>query len=399
VRGDDVAVLQFTSGSTSAPKGAEITHGALLTERRGSIVAQGFSDADRMAGWLPYFHDAGLIVFMIHPTAFGITAHVLPTERFARDPAELMRLIDRFDLTFTAGPPSAFWVSFRAADRAKEGIGLRSLRAVGLGAETIDPVLMKKIFETGEHLGMRAEAPFGSYGLAEAVACVSSSPHDLRLRIDQVDLDEFARSGRAMPGGTRQKEIVSCGFPHPGVEIRIVGPDGDASERAIGEVLLRSPAMMRGYVGDDVEDPFVDGWLRTGDLGYMADGELFVTGRTKDVVIVSGQNYSAEDFEWAAMRVDGVRGGRCAAFARPDEESVVLVLEPIEGADAQDLAVRVRNGVTDIVGRVPMDVVVVAPGAIHKTTSGKLRRGAVRAAHANGELTPLATARGARLGQ
>ena len=165
---------------------------------------------------------------------------------------------------------------------------------------------------------------------------------------------------------------------------RIAGPDGDLAEREVGEIVLRGPSLMSGYVGAGAPDPFVDGWLRTGDLGYLADGELFPVGRAKDMVIAMGHNYYAEDFEWAAGRVAGVRPGRSVAFTAPDSEQVVLLVEPSENGDADLLRRDVRRAVADAVGVAPGEVVVLPPGTVEKTTSGKLRRAAMREAYVNG---------------
>jgi fatty-acyl-CoA synthase len=177
--------------------------------------------------------------------------------------------------------------------------------------------------------------------------------------------------------------------------VLIGSPADPLDEREVGEVLLKGPSLMRGYLGGDDEDPFVDGWFRTGDLGYLAEGELFLTGRTKDVIIAWGRNYAPEDIEWAAGRVPGVRSGRCVAFGPTGgrEGEVVVVVEARPEADPASLPSLVRAAVTDAVGLVPKDVLVVPNGTVPKTTSGKLRRSALRTAHADGSLLGAAIAR------
>jgi fatty-acyl-CoA synthase len=190
------------------------------------------------------------------------------------------------------------------------------------------------------------------------------------------------------------RRIVSSGAPVPGVELLVAGAEGPVPDRHVGEILVRAPSMMRGYVGGG-EDPIVDGWLHTGDRGYLADGELYVTGRIKDVVIVMGRNYPAQDLEWAAERADGVRAGRTVAFAteRTEGEAVVVV-ECGREQDPNDLPRRVWLEVSDALGITPREVLVLPGGTVPVTTSGKLRRSWVRDAYASGDLHGLALASG-----
>jgi acyl-CoA synthetase (AMP-forming)/AMP-acid ligase II len=176
--------------------------------------------------------------------------------------------------------------------------------------------------------------------------------------------------------------------PTSGFEVRIAGPDGALDERRLGDVLFRGPGLMDGYVGPDIENPVDQGWLRTGDLGYLAEGELFVTGRSKEVIVHQGRNYHPEDIEWAAARAEGVQPGGCVAFASVGaaEGEVVVAVEPSNSADAGDLRSRVRAAVADAVGLIPREILVVSRGAIPHAANGKLRRLAARDAHNRGEL-------------
>jgi fatty-acyl-CoA synthase len=171
------------------------------------------------------------------------------------------------------------------------------------------------------------------------------------------------------------------------MELRIVADGADLPERHVGEILLRGPSMMSGYMGEDTPDPFLGGgWLRTGDTGYMAGEQLYVTGRVKDMVISMGHNYYPEDFEWAAGRVEGVRPGRCVAFSMPDSEEVVVMVETRDGEASNQLSRQARRAIANAVGVRPSSVVVVPPGTVRKTTSGKLRRAAMRELYVNSEL-------------
>jgi fatty-acyl-CoA synthase len=228
--------------------------------------------------------------------------------------------------------------------------------------------------------------------MAEATLGLSISPLDRGIRVDEVDLAQLTQDGRAVPAhGASTKRVVSCGAPLPGVSFRIWGPEGILPERRVGEIQVRSPAVMIGYDGESAAQPFADGWLCTGDLGYLAEGELFVVGRSKDIIIAYGQNHAPQDIEWAAERVEGVRSGRVVAFAGSEsrEGEVLVALETTPHADLASLRRRVRQAVSDVVGIAPRQVLLLAKGAIPKTTSGKVRRGTVRESYERGTLPLL----------
>lgn len=395
---EDVAVVQFTSGSTAAPKGAILTHRAVLAGVRNSAAAPGPDLRGwTQLSWLPFFHDWGLFGFLVWPVVVGTETHILPTERFAKDPSEWLRLAGRVGAMITPGPTSAWDAALRVASRRREGIDLSTLRICSLAAEAIEPRVLDRLLELGGEFGLRPEAPGGGYGMAESTLAVTVEPADRPVRVDAIDRAALVTEGRAAPAaeGPAAKRIVSSGAPVPGAKVRIAGPDGDAPERGIGQILLQGPSLMSGYLGDEHESPFDHGWLQTGDLGYLAEGELFVTGRIKDVVIVMGRNYPAQDLEWAAERVDGVRLGRTVAFGTEEAEGeAVVVVEPAKGDDVEDLPRVVWRAVGDALGIVPREIVVVPAGTIPMTTSGKLRRSWVRRSYATGDLDGLALARG-----
>jgi fatty-acyl-CoA synthase len=385
---DDAAIIQFTSGSTAAPKGAVLTHRAVMAQMRilGEILGSDPGQAV-LVGWVPFFHDLGLLLYLVAPVAWGATCHVIPTERFARDPTEWLRLVGSTRATAAVAPASAFGAAVQYATRRGDHLDLSSLEIAWFAAEGVDPEVVDRVLESGKQFGLREEALGTTYGLAEAVLAVTSTRPNEGLRSQRVDLAAMATARRAVPAGNGPaRRIFSCGRPAPGTEVRIRSCGEDLPERQVGEVYVRGPSTMRGYVGDPDADPFVDGWLRTGDIGYMSDGELYIAGRAKDVVVVMGHNYYPEDFEWAAGRVPGVRTGRCVAFALTDSEEVVLLVEPRPGTDPGELSMRVRGAVRDAVGIAPAEVLVLPRGAIEKTTSGKLRRSAMKDAYMNGRL-------------
>jgi fatty-acyl-CoA synthase len=387
---DDPAVLQFTSGSTSAPKGALLTHRAVMAQME--VLVAGTPGPIRehvYVGWVPFFHDLGLFLYVVTPVVFGARVHYLPTERFAADPAEWFRLLTSTRATATVSPGSAIGAALRGSQGPSERIDLSSVEIVRFAAEGVDPDVAERLIEACGRLRLSRESLGSTYGLAEAVLAVTIC---LRFQVDRIDVEAMAASGLAVPSnGRRVRRVVCSGSPRAGTELRVAQPDGtELGEREIGEICVRGPSLMKGYVGEEAPDPFQDGWLRTGDMGYLADGELYVTGRIKDMIIVLGHNYYPEDFEWAAGRVDGVRAGRCVAFRSSDEDAVMLVVEPSAGADGDELAVAVRNAVRDAVGVAPSSVAVLPPGSVEKTTSGKLRRSAMRSAYLRGDLPVLA---------
>lgn len=385
---DTTAVIQFTSGSTAAPKGVSIEHGAVIAQL-GYLYDHYYHDGVRRStvSWVPFFHDLGLIASVVLPPFTRSTIELLPTERFARDPAEWLRLIEATRGVGTLGPSSAFGSALRAAERRQERIDLSSLDVAHFAAEGVDPEVARRMINAGRRFGLRPEALGSTYGLAEAVLGVSYSTMGEGLRFDRVSLTELSTAGRATPSQAGPSRLmVSCG--RPVMDLRIADPEGRSlPEREVGEIRLRGPSLMSGYVGPDAPDPFDEKWLRTGDMGYLAGGELYIAGRAKDMVIAMGQNYYPEDFEWAAGRVDGVRPGRCAAFARPGTEQVALLVEAADGVDPATLGRKVKRAVRRAVGVAPAEVVVLPRGAVRKTTSGKLRRAAMRDAYAEGTLT------------
>lgn len=386
---EDPAVIQFTSGTTDHPKGAVLSHRAILDAIGMLGRAMGVEpDRERFLGWLPFFHDNGLFGYLVRPLALGFPGEVLSTEGFARDPAGWFRILSETGATVTTGPSSAWAVALRRLRHPAE-LDLSSVRFATLAAEAIDPEVVEALRARGAEMRLRPEAVAGGFGMAEATLGITVTAPGRGTTIDRVDRGRLAREGRAVPArGDEVKAVPSCGVPLPGVEIRVMGADEELPERHVGELLVRSPALFSGYVDGAAE--LEDGWLRTGDLGYLADGEFHHTGRRKDVLVVMGRNYGPEDVERAAGAVEGIRAGRCAAFAPPGapDGRVVLVAEVRRGVDRADLVDRVRRAVAERVGLVPTEVMLAAPDSVLKTTSGKIRRGAVRDAYLRGEIAP-----------
>ncbi len=395
LRPEDRAVIQFTSGSTATPKGVALSHRAVLAGVRSSSAACALEGECVQLSWLPFFHDWGLFGFLVWSVVIQTRTHILATERFARDPTEWLRLVGTVGATMTPSPTSAWDAALRLAARRPNGIDLSSLRGCTLAAETIDPRVVDRLLEVGGGLGLRQDAPHGAYGLAEATLAVTVGPTGRGLALRCVDRDELA-SGMAVPAtGPAATRLASCGVPVPGMEVRILVDGRTVGDGVVGEIAIRGPSLMDGYLGEDGPEATTgDGWLHTGDLGYLFDGELCVTGRSKDVVIVMGRNYAPQEIEWAAERVEGVRRGRSVAFGLdPDASDVIVAVESTGGEEPATLARMVWRSVADAIGIVPREVVVLPRGSVPVTTSGKLRRSSVRRSFVDGELEELVVGR------
>lgn len=394
---DDPAVIQLTSGATTRPRAALLTHGAVLAAMDSHRAHHGYVEGEDVGvSWLPFFHDNGLFGHVLLPFLNRGHSHVIPTGLFARNPASWFRVASESGATITSGPASSWAVALAAALRQPDGIDLSRLRFAVLTAESIDPATVDALAARGPELGLKPDALAGGYGLAEATLGVTTGRPGEGIALDEVDRDALTARGMAEPAGDGPaRRVASCGFPLPGTQVRIASADGgEAADREVGEILVRGPSLMLRYVGRDTASPFADGWLRTGDLGYTVEGELFVTGRLKEVIVSYGRNYNPEDIERSANRLPEVRVGRVVAFGPPEEPDgpVVVAFEPTsEGASAETASL-VRRAVADATGLTPRSVLALPKGFLPRTTSGKPQRIAVREAWGRGELAAAALA-------
>jgi fatty-acyl-CoA synthase len=390
---DDTALLQLTSGSTAEPKAVRITHRNLHSNIGAMVQAARLdTDSDVMVSWLPLFHDMGMVGFLTIPMAVGIElVSATPTDFLGR-PILWAELISRHQGTVTAAPNFAYAVLARQLARADEGsLDLSTLRFALNGAEPIDPVAVAAFTTAGARFGLRPEAVVCAYGMAETALGVSFAPVDTGLQVDEIDAVELEEHRRAVPAGDGPaRRFPLLGPPLPGIEVRVVGDDGAVlGEREVGVLQLRGESVTPGYltVAGPVATQDADGWLDTGDEGYVTDGAVVVCGRRKDVIIMGGRNIYPTDIERAASEADGVRAGnavavRLEADAGRHRESFLVAVESrlaTEPEAVQGIAKDVTSRVVSAVGVRPAEVVVLRPGSLPKTPSGKLRRAATRA--------------------
>jgi fatty-acyl-CoA synthase len=396
---DDIAFVQFTSGSTAAPKGVAISHRNLAANVEAIISHLAVRPDDVAVSWLPLYHDMGLIGMSIGAVYCQRRCVLLPPALFVKRPVEWLRAIRRHRGTVSFAPNFAYDLCVRRVkDRDLADLDLSSWRVAGCGAEPLNAATLAAFAERFAPVGFSAAKFVASYGLAEHVLAATFAPGGRAPRVERVSAGELIERRRAVAadGARASVALVSCGVPLPGHQLKIAGEDGDAlSERRVGEILLAGPSVMLGYYRQHARTAQAvrDGWLRTGDLGFVADGELFVCGRAKDLIIVNGRKYHPQDLEWAVDELPGVRRGRVVAFGtsetgRPDR--VVVVVES-SGTSAQDaLTEAIRRRIGDLFGLF-VDVVAVVPGGtVGRTTSGKVQRALTRARYERGELVGLA---------
>jgi fatty-acyl-CoA synthase len=395
---DALAILQFTSGSTSEPKGVMLPQRVLGANLDACIEAGQLQDDDVFVSWLPLYHDMGLVGMLSIPMTTGRSLVLGAPQDFLGAPARWMRWISDHRGTVTAGPNFSWVLATRALRRA-EGLDLSSLRIALNGAEPVDPRTVEAFVEAGAPFGLRPGAIFPAFGMAE-LAIGGTFPEPMRgLRTDVVDrrvLESERYAAPAEPGAEGTREFARLGRPLPGLEIRIVDPDSGRPlvEREVGELEIRGTSVTPGYYRNPEATAalFRDGWLRTGDLGYLVDGELVLCGRIKDVIIIGGRNIFPEDIERAVAEIDGVRAGNVIAFGvegAKGKEQMVVVAET-RSDDPQGLRRQVHHRVIEVTGAPPHDVVLVVPGTLPKTSSGKLQRSLCRAKYLGQELQPVA---------
>ena len=397
--GDDPALIQYTSGSTGDPKGVLLSHTNVLANIRAIGEAIAIAPDDVGVSWLPLYHDMGLIGSWLGALYFGIPIVLLSPLAFLARPAVWLQAIDRYHGTVSPAPNFAFDLCVRKTpDEARAGLDLSSWRLALNGSEPVSAGTIERFTHHFAPCGFRPEAMCPVYGLAENAVALTVPPLGRRPRVDRIARDRFQREREAHPAladSAAPLAIVSCGRPLPGHEVRIVDAQArTVPDRSEGRIQFRGPSMMRGYYRnpDATRQGLCDGWIDTGDLGYLAEGELFVTGRSKDLVIKAGRNLHPQEIEEITGDVPGVRKGCVAAFGVPDPElgteRLVVAAESRWNVPADLAALRaaIVARVADAIGLPPDVVAIYPPGSVPRTSSGKIRRAAARTAFLEGRL-------------
>ncbi|MEV0297322.1 fatty acyl-AMP ligase [Nocardia sp. NPDC050710] len=391
---NDIALQQLTSGSTGSPKAVRITHENFFVNAYAMFNRVKFQlDDDVMISWLPLFHDMGMVGFLSVPMQFGAEVVCITPLDFLVRPLLWAELIDKYRGTVTAAPNFAYSLLARRLGQAEDGsLDLSSVRYMWNGAEPVDPDTMEALAEAGQRFGLNPMALTPVYGMAETTLAVSVPDPGLGQVLDLIDADLLEALGKAVPVHDQHshhgtvRRLPTLGYLVDQLEGRVVDAEGQPlPTRSVGVIELRGPAVTSGYVTVEGFRPAqnADGWLDTGDIGYFTDeGLVVVCGRMKDVIIMGGRNIYPTDIERAAMRVAGVRPGNAVAVrldAGEKRESFAVVVESNDYQNADEVK-RIEHDIVHAVfsevGVRPRNVTVLGPGALPKTSSGKLRRAA-----------------------
>jgi len=390
---DDVAYVQYTSGSTRVARGAVITQRAVMCNLS-AIITDGLAVGpnDRFFSWLPFYHDMGLVGKILVPVASQAPVAYLGTREFAMRPRMWLTLMERTQATISFGPPFGYELCAR---RLRDGDGakfdLSRWRVAGVGAEMIRPEALASFVRAVDGSGFTGDSFVPSYGMAEVGLAISFAQRERGVGVDHVDRDDCVKHRRARPvarsnkAHTPVRAFVDCGAPLPGVEVEVRGPNGEAlPEREIGTLWVHTASVMKGYLHQPEATAEVlkpDGWLDTGDLGYLHDGRIFVTGREKDMIIVGGRNFWPQDLEHVAESQESVRTGDSMAFSISDEggERVVLLMQSreLDPAARARLQHTVHAHIKTEFG-IHCHVELVDSHALPRTSSGKPSRSQAR---------------------
>ncbi len=394
---DDIAYLQYSSGSTRFPHGVVITHRALLSNLAAHGHGMALIPGDRCVSWLPWFHDMGLVGCFLSPIANQVSVDYLKTEDFARRPLAWLDLVSRNKgTTISYSPTFGYDICTRrisSQTHPDQRFDLSRWRIAGNGADMIRPDVMQAFVDAFAPAGFKAGAFLPSYGLAEATLAVSIMPPGEGIVVELVE--ETDLSGGNVDGRrpTRYRAIVNCGKPVRGMRVEIREEDGAVlPERAIGKLWASGPSIMAGYYDDAAATSacLVDGWLDTGDMGYLSEGYVYIVGRAKDMIIVNGKNHWPQDIEWAIEQIPGFKPGDIAAFAitTPGGEETPTVLVQCRATDGTERT-RLRDAIREKVRAITgMNCVIelVPPRTLPRTSSGKLSRAKARNLYLSGQI-------------
>ncbi|WP_434444157.1 AMP-binding protein [Lentzea sp. E54] len=379
-RPESAAIVQFTSGSTARPKGVVLSHAAVLACFAATAESSTVGPDDVVVSWVPLFHDFGLITLLFGMWQ-GYEMHLFSAWHFVRRPRQVLEYISEVGGTVFGGPNFAY---DRIADVPRsgplDGLDLSSWRLALNGGEPVKPATAERFTLALAPAGVRETAMLPVYGMAEATMSVACPQPGRPVKAVWFDRDSLAGKREAIrvaDGAQHGTGLVSVGRPVPGLSLRLVGDGGlDVAEGAVGEIVVRGPSLSSGYLRDPeaTAAAFRDGWLHTGDLGVRVDGELYVAGRRKDMIIVAGRNFFAEDVEDVVRKGLQDGRGRCVAFADHDRERIIIAVETQDMAKATDVSIQVRKLVSATLDLGAIDVHAVPRNALPRTTSGKWQR-------------------------
>ncbi|WP_374590705.1 fatty acyl-AMP ligase [Novosphingobium sp.] len=397
---DDICYLQYSSGSTRFPHGVAVTHASLLNNLAGHSEGMKIQQSDRCISWLPWYHDMGLVGCFLSLIANQISVDYLKTEDFARRPLAWLDLISRNPGTSCSYSPTfGYDICARrisSQSNVAERFDLSRWRIAGNGADMIRPDVMQGFVNAFAPAGFKASAFLPSYGLAEATLAVTIMPPGEGIRVELVEEERLSGTPRDLSRPARYRAIVNCGKAVKDMAIEIRGESGHVlPDHHIGKVWCKGPSVMVGYFRDPeaTEACMQDGWLDTGDMGYLVDGYLFIVGRAKDMIIINGKNHWPQDIEWAVEQLPGFNHGDIAAFSvetETGEESVAVLVhcrvsDPVERQKLHDT---IRDKVRSILGHSAI-VELVPPRTLPRTSSGKLSRAKAKKQYLSGEIEPI----------
>jgi len=399
LKSEDICFLQYSSGSTRFPHGVAITHGSLLANLAVHSNGMAFAENERCVSWLPWYHDMGLVGCLLSPIGNQFSVDFLKTEDFARRPLAWLDIISRNKGgTVSFSPTFGYDICARRVSsqtNVSERFDLSRWRIAGNGADMIRPDVMQNFVNTFADAGFSASAFLPSYGLAESTLCVTLMPPGEGIQVELVEEERLSGTPRDLSRPARYRAIVNCGKAGKDMKVEVRGEDGKAlTDRHIGKVWCSGSSLMHSYYRDpDATNAcMADGWLDTGDMGYMVDGYLFIVGRAKDMIIINGKNHWPQDIEWAVEQLPGFNHGDIAAFALQSEsgEEVPAVLVHCRVSDPEErrkLHSLIRDKVQSVTGMACL-VELVPPRTLPRTSSGKLSRAKARNLYLAGEITP-----------
>lgn len=400
VKADDPCFLQFTSGSTSDPKGVVVTHANLIANSKAIVVDGLNSDpkTDRGVSWLPLYHDMGLIGFVIAPLLTTIPVVFIPTLSFVKRPNVWMDTISKYKGTITFAPNFAFGLAAkRITPRRLEKLDLSGLRVVGCGAEPINRATMQTFVEAFKPAKLSPEAIMPAYGMAEATLAISFDDTETPFKTLTIDRAAYELEGIvAEPTSSAEQdrlELVACGRTFPEHKVGVMGESGQLlGDNAVGEIVFSGPSVAARYYENPeaTEKAFSGGWLHTGDLGFLRDGTVFVSGRRKDLIILNGRNYYPQSIEWEVEQIEGIRLGNVVAFSTKGESSEQLVVAAetkVTNPEKKELLQQsVEQRIYEQLGVRTHEVKLIPPGSLPKTSSGKVQRARTKYLFDNGQL-------------